>query len=169
MLYTLGYEQAVAGRLMGRPHLIPVFTNAYMIPQRLREYNPAYYVVLNVVRVLEKSNGLPHKEWTPIPPGVTPRYNAWYEVRKLTAPYSNEQGVIIPFGELDARAIPYVLERDTEIHGDSIWERMDAHNKAVEAQKERQRKNLAEDIARDSKTAIRLDTWGQTYFGPRGR
>lgn len=160
----LAHEQAVCGRLCSRPHLVPVFTNASMIPQRLREVNPAYYVVLNVVRVLEKIQGLHYKEWTAIPRGVTPRWNAWYEVHKLTAPPWSEEGVVLPFGPLDARAIQYVIDRDTELTGSRVFDRMIAANEAHEAALARKRHKLTDDIARDIRTAATLDYWGRSHY-----
>lgn len=157
----LAFERAVEGRLLGRPHFLPVFDNATKIPQRLREINPSYYVVLNVVRVLEKAQGLHFREWTRIPPGVTPRYNAWYEVHKLTAPNWLNAGVIIPFGTLDARCLRYVWERDTEFHGDTIVKRLLQANENLEASKVRDRRNRIEAMTRDI-------PWGKSFFGPDG-
>lgn len=162
----LAYEQSVAARLGGRPHLIPVFTNPLRIPEKLRAYNPAYYVVLNVVRVLEKIQGLHYKEWTPIPPGVTPRYNAWYEVHKLNVPPWVQEGVILPFGPLDDRAIRYVTERDTELAGSSVFERLDRANAERERRLARARRNLASAIAADIRPIVAMDYWGRNHFGP---
>lgn len=163
----LAYEQAVLGRLTSRPHLIPVFTNALRIPESLREWNPAYYVVLNVVRVLEKLQGLDYHDWTPVPPGVSPRWNAWYEVHKLNAPEWSSEGVILPFGPLDARAVPYVVERDIELTGSLIFDRLEESQRRHQAELEKRRRTLAHDIAVDIRTAARLDYWGSGHFGPR--
>lgn len=162
----LAHESAVQGRLMGRPWLIPVFTNALRIPERLREVNPAYFVALNVIRVLEKIRGLPYTEWTPVPPGVTPRWNAWYEVHKLNAPLWVQEGVILPFGPLDARAIRYVAERDTELVGQEVFARIDRENQEHAKRLARQRRNLASAIAADIRPIVAMDYWGRNHFGP---
>lgn len=162
----IDYEAAVGARLVGRPHLIPVFTNPMRVPEKLREANPAYFVVLNVVRVLEKIQGLHYKEWTPIPPGVTPRWNAWYEVHKLNVPPWVQEGVILPFGPLDDRAVSYVTERDTELVGDSIFKRLDKANAERERRLAKERRNLASSIANDIRPIVAMDYWGRNHFGP---
>lgn len=162
----LEFEQSVMGRVATRPHLIPIFTNPLRIPEKLREANEAYFVVLNVSRILQKIQGLPYKEWTPIPQGVTPRYNAWYEVHKLNVPAYVQEGVILPFGPLDDRAIPYVTERDTELSGWTIFDRLDQANREREERLARDRRNLSSAIAEDMRTAVALDYWGRGNFGP---
>lgn len=157
----IAFEHAVEGRLLGRPHLLPVFDHPLKVPQRLREMNPAFYVVLNVVRVMEKARGLHYREWTPIPEGVTPRYNAWYEVRKLTAPPWWHQGFIIPFGALDIRTLRYVRDWDAEIHGPELIERIAEANRQAADRRHRDQRNLVEGLVRDV-------PWGKRFWGPGG-
>lgn len=158
---SVAFEQEVEGRLLGRPHLIPVFDHPCKIPQRLRELNRAYYVVLNVARVIEKIDGLHYKDWTPIPPGVTPRYNGWYEVRKLTAPAWMNAALNIPFGALDERTLRYAWENDSEVHGSSLIDRLEEDNRRTQQRHERDGRNMLESITADM-------SWGRTYYGPGG-
>jgi len=155
------FQREVGARVFARPYLIPIFDHVLDIPRRLREINPSYYVAFNVIRIIQKAQGLHYKEWTPVPDGVTPRYNGWYEVHKLTAPPWLSAGVCIPFGTLDARALRYVWERDTEYHGAEVFRRLDEANERRAASLARKRRNVIEAMTRDS-------NWGRSYFGPGG-
>ena len=158
----LAYEQEVHYRVRGRPHLVPVFSVEAL---RLLDYGP-YYVVLNVVRNMEKAQGLHFREWTPVPDGIRPRWNAWYEVHRLTAPVWVHDGIVLPFGPLDARAVPYVLERDRTVSGDEILERVERYNRLRAERLENERRQMARDMAEDLRTAAMLDAWGPSTFGP---
>lgn len=150
-----------------RPHLLPVFSSLYQIPERLREYDPNLFVVLNAIRNIEKAEGVPVSERTPFPPGVIPKWGAWYEIHSL-AHTGNTFAMAVPYGELDARILRDVWSGDLRVHGDRIFREIDEHNERLEATNRRDLRNFASAMARDSQLAFARASWGPSIFGPRG-
>lgn len=79
----LSFEREVEARLDGRPHLLPLFDHVLRIPQRVWEYRPTLFVVINTIRNLEKAMGVPAEDLTRVPQGILPRYGAWLEIHDL--------------------------------------------------------------------------------------
>lgn len=85
--------------------LIPINSNVYDIPQRLKELDPDYYIVLNT------------------------------ETQKFEVHHARQIGgtfcLTLPFDELDARTIEYVRSHDIK-YAKKIFEEIDRHNEALE-------------------------------------
>jgi hypothetical protein len=91
------------------PGLLPVDSNVFNIPERLRQIDPGYFVMFN------------------------PR-NQTFELHHEGQDFT--YCLTFPFDELDGRAIDYVQETRIERLG-AIRRQMDAHNEKVEADKRR--------------------------------
>lgn len=89
---------------------IPVTTNVFNIPERLKEIDPRFFVMFNKVE-------------------------QQYEVH-VEGQLGGTLGCVLPFEELDARAIEYVQAR-TQQHFDEMAKQIDVHNeKMVKAREE---------------------------------
>lgn len=151
-----------------RPHLLLVLSSVYQIPERLREYDPNLFVVLNTVRNIEKAEGVPVSERTPFPPGAIPKWGAWYEIHSL-AHKGNTFAMAVPYGELDARILRDVWSGDLRMRGKRIFREIDEHNERVEALNRRALRTQAEAIARELHRPFADAAWGdggKTVFGP---
>lgn len=90
--------------------LIRIESNVYDIPQRLREIDPNYYVVLNT------------------------------DTQKYEVHHSKQIGgtlcLNLPFDELDSRTIDYVKSHDIK-YAKQIFEEIDMHNAVIEREAKR--------------------------------
>lgn len=162
----LAWEQAVNHAVSGRPHLLPIFGDVLGIVDRIREYNPDLFAVLNVVRLLERAQGLSYKEWTPVPPGVMARWNAWYEIHNLTERPTLVMSV--RYGALDSRILRDLWETDVQVHGDRFLDELQAHNERLEQRRQREFGNQLEAAALDARGLFARGAWGPSVFGPGG-
>lgn len=128
------YREEVWKSLRGKPHLIPLFTNVYAIPERVFEYDPEFFVVYNSDR--EK-----------------------FEIHNLSH-YPNTYALTVPYKELDVRALRFLWRNDIRVHGKAIFERVEASDARAEKAKEREWKNWVEDVAKETRTAFARDSWG---------
>ncbi len=116
-------------RLIGKPHLIPMETNVYHIPERLKQYDPRLFVVFNVKK-------------------------QWFELHSL-ANKGNSFSLCIPYSELDARAIYLAKRNNIHIHGKKLFREIDEHNEQVERAIKRHKKNEREAMAKDMRPLIK--------------
>lgn len=84
--------------------LIPINSNVYDIPQRVREIDPDYYIVLNT---------------------ETQKYELHHRKQR-----DGSLCLILPFDELDARTIEYIKAHDIK-YAKKIFAEIDAHNEKL--------------------------------------
>lgn len=162
----LRWEQDVAGCVAGRPHLLPILGDVLGVVDRVRKYNPDLFIVLNVSRMMQKAHGLPYKQWTPIPLGIIPKWNAWWEVHNL---HENPTLVFpVKHGALDARVLRDLWETDVRVHGDRLFREMEAHNDRLEEAHKAEFGKRMDAIARDTASIFSRASWGANVFGAGG-
>lgn len=120
-------------RLRGKPHLKPVYTHIYNIPERLKATDNNLFVVFNC---------------------KTQRY----EIHSL-ANKGNTLSLNVPFRELDARCIEYANKFDLRKHGKRIFHEIEAHNEAIEKSNVRQRSNDLHAVCEEMHPAFRKLAW----------
>jgi len=129
------YKYNIRERLRGWSHLVPVFTNTYRIPERLREIDPNLFVVFNA-----STQG--------------------YEIHSL-ANTGHTFSLNVPFKDLDARLEAFVRKYSLR-RGKRVFREIDEHNEKLEKSIEKQRSNdirgLADEIYRPAR---RLAWWGK--------
>lgn len=162
----LSFEREVEARLDGRPHLLPLFDHVLRIPQRVWEYRPTLFVVINAIRNLEKAMGVPAEDLTRVPQGILPRYGAWLEIHDLAQP-GNTHALTVPYGALDARILRDLWQSDIRVRGDLVFREIDRHNERLEESRRRAQRNVAGALARESRLAFANASWGTSIFGPR--
>ena len=128
------YRDNIRHRLTGKPHLLPVFSNVYHIPERLKAMDSNLFVVFNV-----KSQR--------------------YEVHSL-ANKGHTFGFLIPFRELDARAEHYARKLDLRTRGDLIYREIDEHNERLERSNKRQKQNDFDAAAREIRPLAKKVAYG---------
>jgi hypothetical protein len=158
------YKARVEAAVAARPHLIPVFTSALFIPERIREYNPSLYVCYNAIRHLQKVRG--EKPQAP-PPGIALRYGGWFEVHSLDKPNDGRSLIWVnPYGELDCRLLRHVWENDIRVHGRKAVYAVFERNEEAEKRAQRRFKNINEALARELYRPFANAAWdGKTQFG----
>lgn len=130
------YKSKIRDRLRGKPHLRPVYSNVCCIPERLRQVDPALFVVLNT-----KTNR--------------------FEVHSLNN-IGNTFSLLVPFSELDARIEEHVKKYDLRRHGKRIYREIEAKNEERERALEREQANRARILADElHKPVRRLAYWGE--------
>ncbi len=124
----------IRDRLAGRPHLHPVYSNVYSIPERLKQYDPNIFVVWNAKRLR-------------------------YEVHSL-ANVGDTFGLAVPFDDLDARIEEFVWRNDARRRGiQKLMKEVDEKNAELERQNERQRSNDLNAMAREMRPHFRKAAW----------
>ncbi len=129
-------KSEIKDRLTGKPHLMPVYTHVYNIPERLRSNDPNLFVVFNAK-------------------------TQKYEVHSL-ANKGHSLSLVVPFRELDARVEEFVKKYDLRRHGKKIYRDIDEHNEQLERSIERDRRNRAEGLADELYKPIRRMAWEVT-------
>lgn len=129
----LAFEHQVRDRLQGLNHLQPLFFSTYDIPRRLREYDPALFVVFNANR-------------------------QQYEVHSLNH-VGHTYAADVPGNVLDARVETVIRQGDLRVHGKRVFAEIDAHNASVRARKKRDQKNFNEAAARELHSVFRPLGW----------
>ncbi len=127
------YELAIRDRLQGKPHLQPVFSSVYFIPERLREYDADLFVVRNSKKQR-------------------------FEVHSL-ANIGDTYGLTVPYPELDARTITLVQKNNLAAHGRTIFREIDQHNERLARSLERARQNELRALAEEVKPAFAKVAW----------
>jgi len=138
----------VRHRLGNQPHLRPVFDHVLDIPYRLHQYHPDLFVVFNYDTGRYEVHSLGQEETT--------------------------KALDYPYWLLDARLLSLVRKQDVRSHGRTILDRIRQSQARARARLDRQRKNLLEDVIKETKPAFARAAWGvndpRPYFGPkRGR
>lgn len=127
------FERDVYYSLIGKPHLEPIFTSVYGIPERAREVDPDIFIVRNTKRKVFEIHSLGNK-------GDTFCF-------------------VVPHKELDARTIALVRKGNLKTRGKAIFREMDEHNERLERSNERQRDNEINAIAREMKPYFAKYAW----------
>lgn len=123
----------IKDRLRGKPHLIPVFSSVYSIPERLYEYDSSMFVVWNVTERRYEIHCLDH--------------------------VGDTFGMPVPYYELDSRIVERVKRSDLRLHGRDIFRQIDENNERLERSRERQRRNDINAAAREMAPAFRKLAW----------
>lgn len=118
-----GYKDKIRQRLRGKPHLLPLYSNVYHIPERLRSYDDSIFVVFNTKKQR-------------------------YEVHCLSN-YGDTFAFLTPFKELDARTITFYHKTNLRTRGRKIFDEMEEHNEELRRRNERAKSNEQEAIAKD--------------------
>jgi len=104
--------------LRGKHHLIPIYTSALSIPERLHEQDKDLFIVLNC-------------------------RSQRYEIHSL----ANKGGTLvmsIGLNELDARLFEIVRRNDLRTRGHKILAEIDAHNEALDRENSRKHRDFLE-------------------------
>jgi len=113
---TIAFENEVYERLQGKHHLQPVFSGGcYDITRRLREYDPALFVVWNAKRQRYEVHSLNHR--------------------------GNTFACLVPNNRLDARVEETIRKGDLRVRGLRVLQEIDEHNERLEMSAERARHN----------------------------
>jgi|GEM_PF-2034988 len=130
------YKIKVKDRLRGKPHLRPVYSNTYCIPERLRAMDSNLFVVFNTK-------------------------TQKYEIHSL-ANKGDSFSLQVPFRELDARCENFVMKYDLRRHGWQIYRDIEAENEERERAMEREQANRAQILASELHKPVRkLAYWGE--------
>lgn len=128
-------KSEIKERLRGKPHLKPVYTHVYNIPERLRQNDKNLFVVFNT---------------------ITQRY----EIHSLENK-GNSFSLNVPFRELDARVEEFVKKYDLRRHGRKIFDEIESKNEELEQANKRDRKTFAQGLADELyKPVKKLAWWG---------
>ena len=126
----------IRDRLVGKPHLKPVYTHVFNIPERLKFNDRNLFVVFNM---------------------ITERYEIHSLVNK-----GNSFSLTVPYERLDARVEDYVRKYDIRRHGRKIFRDIDEHNEMIEREIIRDRRNRAEGLASELHKPMRRLAWEVT-------
>lgn len=114
------------------PHKRVLENNVFDIPKRLKEYDPSFFIVINLNS--EK-----------------------FEVHS-TDNLFDTYCFTVPYDELDSRTIDLVKKNDTKKFGAKELEReIDENNKKIEEQKKKNQKKWIEDVAKETHSAFKKD------------
>lgn len=122
---SIAYENNIYERLQGKRHLQPVFSGGcYDITRRIREYDPALFIVWNTRKSRYEIHSLNHK--------------------------GNTFACLVPNNRLDARVEEEIRRGDLRVRGKQIFREIDENNERLERSAERSRQNdllgLAEEM-----------------------
>lgn len=128
------YQHEVRVRTEKRPYLIPIFSHIYDIPRRVHEYDSSFFVVFNTN--IQK-----------------------YEIHSLEYPGDNTISCTIPYEELDERTLHHLWLNDIRVHGTEIFKRVELAEEKARIRKEKERKQLNYDFAKEHQSAFAKDAW----------
>lgn len=114
------------------PYLFEVKSNVYDIPDRVKEIDPSFFIVRNAKMQRFELHSTENKDGTTF-------------------------CLVIPFKELDSRAIDHIRKHDVLTRGRAIFDEMEEHNRKVEQNKARRQRNFVESVARDIHSAVKRD------------
>ena len=130
----IAYEHNVYERLQGKHHLQPIFSGgSYDITRRLREYDPALFVLWNRRRQKYEIHSLNHME--------------------------NTYACDVPGNRLDARVEEAIRKGDIRVRGGIVFKEMDEHNERLEKSRERDRFTELQGIAEEMYPSFRQLGW----------
>lgn len=128
-------ENHIYDRLRGKPHLLPLQSNVFAIPERIEEYDPALFIVLNT---------------------RTQRY----EVHSL-ANRGNTYCFAVGFNQIDSRILHTIRESNIRVRGREIFDEIDRHNEKIEKRRERQWENERRARIEEMKPTFAKVAWGE--------
>lgn len=128
------YRHEVELKIQSRPNLIPIFSQALNIPERVYEYDHNFFVCFN-------------------------KRNQKFEIHSLEYPEGDTISVTIPYPELDARAIEHIRYNDIRVHGSEIFKRLERAEQREERRKERDRRNFTRDFASEYRSEFAKSAW----------
>jgi len=131
---TMAFESEVYERLQGKRHLQPVFSGGcYDMTRRLREYDPALFIVWNSRRRKYEVHSLNHRPFT----------------------YACD----VPDNRLDARLEEVIRRGDIRVRGGKVFKEADEHNERLEKSMERSRRNYLLGLAEEMHPYFRRLGW----------
>lgn len=113
----------IQDKLNKSPYLTLVRTSTCEIPERVREYDPSYFVVWN-----NRKNQ--------------------FEIHS-TDNVGDTFCMSVPWSELDDRVIKMLYKNDLRNRGSKIFEEIDQANEDLEKSKDREMKNYIKDISKE--------------------
>lgn len=128
------YRHNVELAIDGRHNLIPIYSHALNIPERVYDYDNSFFVVFN-------------------------KRNQKYEIHSLDYPKGQTISVTIPYPELDARAIEHIRYNDIRVHGAEIFRRLEIQEQRQQRRAERERRNFARDFATEYRSEFAKSAW----------
>lgn len=128
------YRHAVTLKIQNRPNLVPIFSQALNIPERVYEYDKSFFVCFN-------------------------KRNQKYEIHSLEYPEGQTISVTVPYPELDARAIEHIRYNDIRVRGDEIFRRLEIAEEREQRRRERERKNFTRDFASEYRSEFAKSAW----------
>lgn len=128
------YQQEIHDRLRGK-HLIPIFTSSLNIPERVREIDPSFFIVLNVKKQRYEVHSLDNK--------------------------GDTYCFFVSMNELDGRIIKKIYQNSIKVRGAAVFKEMDKHNKAMEKSRERERMWQIKDAAGEMQKPLSKIAWGE--------
>jgi hypothetical protein len=115
--------------------LIPLYDSVYEIPQRVNCYSAELFVVLN------------------------PRTQG-FEIHSLAhSGYLPSLECVLPYKNLDARAVRYIQKNDIRIHGKEIFRRIERSEELKAKREERERRDTIRAIAGETQSMFAKDAW----------
>ncbi|MBU7006301.1 hypothetical protein [Phosphitispora fastidiosa] len=126
------YETQIHDRLQGKQHLQPIFTSALGIPERLREMDPNYFLVLNTKTQKYEVHNLAHK--------------------------GNTYGITIYYDELDYRTL-YITRASDLRYRKNLLREIDEHNEKIERIAEKDRRNELRGVGEEMKPYFSRLAW----------
>lgn len=127
------YQVEDALRKQSAHHLKPMFTSMFAIPERVYEYDHAFFVVYNT------STGK-------------------YEIHSLNH-YPETHALTVPYGELDVRALRWLWRNDLRVHGRDVFRRIEQGEERREKSNQRDWKNWVESVAKETQSEFAKDAW----------
>ena len=121
-------------RLSGKPWLNPLYTSVLKIPEQVNDVDPDYFVVRNEMT----SN---------------------FEIHSLGNKCDDTVCIILPYRELDFRAVVVTRRNNLKTRGKRIFQEIDEQNQELEASKEKQFKNDINAVARETKSTFAKFAW----------
>lgn len=113
----------IQDKLNKSPYLTIVSSNVYCIPERVKEYDPSYFVVWN-------------------------NRKEQFEIHS-TDNVGDTFCMSIPYKELDDRVIKMLYKNDLRNRGSVIFDEIDKENEQLEKSKDREIKNHIKDISKE--------------------
>jgi hypothetical protein len=131
----LAFEYEVNERLQGRRnrHLQPIFSDVCDMNRRIREYDPALFLVWNSRRKKYEVHSLAHRPFT----------------------YACD----VPDNCLDARLEEAIRRGDIRVRGGKVFKEIEEHNERLERSAERQRQDEMRAVAEEMHPYFRRLGW----------
>lgn len=129
----MGYKTEIENRLRGKYHLKPIFQSVYGIPERLKEYDPNFFLVFNT-------------------------RTQKYEIHSLENPFSTFC-LTLPYDQLDVRSLRHLWKNDIRMHGKEIFNQIEKAERMQMLAQKREFSNWARDVAKETQSLMAKTAW----------